>query len=790
MSKVVPYKQLSRLFAGRWQIPLALVAAALGATALYRLVPEPPKVDVEAALADVSILEQTGDPLAAARSVNRLLLMEPALPQDEQARLHDRAAELLFDYEAQQPDHSINRLNELLEHDRAAVELGRPLTPRAALREPYAQMWLGEEETALTGFWKLMDQDLPSEDRRKVVKTLAWLLTRYPDADVDRQTLFDQILSSDEEPAEYVWWALQNAVHDALANGQTETARRLIEDHRQRLTDSNLRGYLDYLDAAVLVREGRTQEAEPLVATVEQWLEARSYPTHELDDFGDLETFNRWLTAQIELAEYRPQGALQACDDVLSRRTTADVTIAATIGRGLALAMLNRHPAAREAFETALERLSLLPGLQKRAAREFQNALLDLFRRQMEQGEFSDATAYLEMAADLTPDGEPQREADLREQLGQVYQEAAKGVAGTEAGWEFHERAGQSFERAAELVGMDEARLAELLWSAAQEFDQAGRLASVRRVLERFIPGRTQHPRMPRALLMLGQAYEGAGDLESALKWYGRVVSLYPKLEEAARARVLSAQALLSLGPERYPEAERVLSTLLVDGSVSPDASVFRDALLVLCELLNAQGRYADTIGRLEDFEALYPNDGDGRRVQFMLANAYRRSAQGLRSEADDGLSAEARAAEANARLRKAADLYAQLLHDLEARSWNDEVSATYARLALFYWADSLFELNEPETLQTALAAYRSAAARYEGEPAALTAHVQIANIFLRRGDLTEATRALERAHWLLRAIPDEAFEHGMEGDREHWERFLTTALSSDLLRDVFAPQN
>ena len=113
---------------------------------------------------------------------------------------------------------------------------------------------------------------------------------------------------------------------------------------------------------------------------------------------------------------------------------------------------------------------------------------------------------------------------------------------------------------------------------------------------------------------------------------------------------------------------------------------------------------------------------------------------------------------------------------------------ALYERLSLFYQADCLFELNAPATLQQALELYRRAAARYEREPAALTAQVQVANIYLRLGRLTEAARAVERARWLLRNIPDGAFAAYPDGaGREHWDRYLTGISSSDLFRRVFA---
>jgi hypothetical protein len=111
-----------------------------------------------------------------------------------------------------------------------------------------------------------------------------------------------------------------------------------------------------------------------------------------------------------------------------------------------------------------------------------------------------------------------------------------------------------------------------------------------------------------------------------------------------------------------------------------------------------------------------------------------------------------------------------------------------YERLALLYRADCLVEQGDPAALGAALDTYRQVAARYEHEPAALTAHVGMASIYLRWGQVTEAARALERARWLLPNIPDSAFAASLDGaDRSHWERYLRALSESNLFRDAFA---
>ena len=116
-----------------------------------------------------------------------------------------------------------------------------------------------------------------------------------------------------------------------------------------------------------------------------------------------------------------------------------------------------------------------------------------------------------------------------------------------------------------------------------------GRLGDVRRMLERFVEGRSEHPRMPLALLQLGRAHEAFGDTQEALAWYAQVIADYPRLEEAARARLRTAGVLVSQGPEHYADAERTLVELLTAGTIAPSVPS--------CSARRSDGRCVDRIG-------------------------------------------------------------------------------------------------------------------------------------------------------------------------------------------------
>lgn len=782
------HTQASELLAGRWQIPLALVAVIVGGTALYRLMPAAPRIDYEAILADVALLEQAGDVHAASDAVANLLGQQPPPPPAQRAALHQRLADLTFAVERERSVHNIANVQRLLENQQAAWDLGRPPTPASRLQAALARKWLGSERAALKELRALLAEDLDPDDRRLACKSVIQLLERQPEARPERRRLLTSLLDEPSVAPEHAWWCLQTAIRDALDEGDAVRARALLERYGDRLKTSDLKGYLEYLSALVLLHEGRAEEAEPLVRWIDEWLDGGARTTRALDEHGYLPGLNRWLLGCVHLAQNRPQDALAAFEEALRSRPGPDLFVAASVGQGRALAALGRHPAALEALRAALARVQQEPEHRRRAVEEFRQVLLELFGRQDAAGDDPSALGYLELAADLAGDDEPELQRSLRERLGRAYGAAARRCPDDGLRRTYEARAGDNLVRAAGRVRFDEPHLAALLWSAAEAYDRAGRIGQLREVLSRFVTGRTDDPRMPQALLHLGQACESLGALEEALDWYGRLAADYPRLQEAARAKVLRAGVLVMLGAEHYPEAARTLLGLLEDDYIAPDAVIYRDALLALCELLYHEGRYGEAIGRLGDFLTLYPADPERGRARFMLADAYRRSAHALRAAPAAGPAAGAAQAEGRRRLRLAADLFWELLRDADGPAGPaDPAEETYTRLALFYRGDCLFELNEPDTLEEALTTYRNAAARYAGQPAALTAHVQIANIHLRRGEIVEAARAVEKARWLLRSIPEEALARAGGGDRAAWERYLAVVSSSELFREVFA---
>lgn len=789
---------LSRLLADRWQIPLALVAAAAGGAALYRLIPAQRPIQFDRVAADIDELAAKGALADAIDAAANLLGAPHALPREQQARLHERIAEYIHRQEAERDQRDPQNLKLLLEHAHAAELLGGGDTGRLRLLTAQAQEWLKAPESATDAYRGALQAAATPEQRRDALQALVRLLDGHEQHYSERREYLEQLLECTVTPPAYQVWALQQLARDELDAGQLDAAHELLERHGAALGTSDLRGYLEYLRAWLLLEEGQHAAADPLVRWVDEWSAANSRDANRADLVGHLPLLNGCLAGQIRLAENDPSAALDTFDAVLRQlgvqngipHAARDLYVDAMVGRARAQAALGEHPAARATLEETRRRLVDEFSDGELKTPRLRRLALVLFEDVYYQQEYEEAAAYLTFAVGLTPAPElgerppagRHSRLDMVERLAQVHQEAAAAAADPAARRRHAREAGAWFAQAADLAVLDEPRLATLLWSAAQQYDAGGARDAARRMLERFAEGRDQDPRVPKALLQLGENLAAAGEFESAVDVYQQLINRFPMLEEALRAKVGQAECLMALGGAATDRAELILTDVLEQERISAAAVAYRDALRVLCELLYERARWNDAIARLEAFAGLYPDDPDRLRTEFLLADCYRRSALALAAAPPEGADSTDVAAAVRERLEGAAGRFWDLSQKIEALPDAGEQERLYERLALFYRGDCLFALNDARALEDALATYRQITARYEGQPAALSAQVQIANVQLRLGRTAEAARAVERARWLLRNIPDRLFaESGGGESRADWEKYLSTLSGAPL---------
>jgi len=771
-------KAAGGMFAERWQIPVAIGAVAATAVTLSRLAPAVRSVPFDALVADVVALRDAGEFRDAADSITNLLFMDPPLPAPQRAELQRLLAQTIHDHNAPLRKRSRHDLQAVLESYALASAGGAALGNRDRLCAAQAQEWLGRSAAALDAYQALLGRPVSDDIRLAALRALVRLTEDRAAYAQKRRVWIEDLLAADGVDAAFVWWTLRQAVREALERAEPERAERLLSQHAARFQRSDLRGYYEFLWAWLFVERGETERAWALIDWVDEWL-ATEPGSADLEQAGQLLAMNRWLRGRASLSEARPQEALKTFEEVASLEPPFEARLLASAGRAEALAGLDRHDAARMEFRAALGAIEEEP-----QQAPFIPRLRRVLRRlSVETAGPSDAVAYLELALDLTPDEEVDERAGIHEALARLEESTARSAADPQQAADARRRAALHYEAAGEFATLDQERHGGLLWAAAEQYDLGGFNAEARRVLDGLLAGRADDPRLPHAMLQLAEAHAAEGRLEDAIQAARKLIDAYPHLNEALRARLLMAECLIGLGEEHWAAGERVLLEILNEDRVAPSAKVYHDAQLALCDLYYLQERFAEAISRLEDFTRLYPQDPDARMARFTLADAYRRSAYALRNTPEQDERYDDAQEVSRARFRRSAELF----RDYSTNPGGSlEEDREYARLALFYRADSLFELNEPPALDEALATYQQLASQYQSELAALSAQVQVTNILLRQGKPVEAARALERARWMLRNLPPATDEDAVQA-RQRWDRFLTTVSTADLFREVYA---
>ncbi|MBK8914656.1 MAG: tetratricopeptide repeat protein [Phycisphaerales bacterium] len=787
---------LRSLLSLRWQIPLALCAAVTVGTALYRLRPVQTPPDVETLVTDVLALAQAGRFLDAIDGAAALLKSEPPLTRARRATLHRLIGELLHRMESQRRTPIASNLTLLLDHESEAAELGAPDSAELRLRLAWAHDWLRDRNSAAEQYRAALKLSPTPAQARDARMALIRVLRNQADAHAERDACLHELLLDEGVSPRFVTWALSRGVNDALDRGDTPAARALLERYGERLRNSPVHGYLELLNAQVLVSDGRADEALPIIAWIDEWAEQNEREESRIAELAPLTAMNRGLSGAIHLSELRPYEALSEFETALSDagardgvpRNAVELFVRASIARAEALAMLGRHEDALGALQTDLHLLRRDVQDPHPGAAAMRLALMRQFESRYAASDYDTAAAYMRAAVQVSPeknvaDAEGPAQADLLEGLARAHARAGEAAGNSVLMRHHHEQAGHAYENAAQRSKLKEQRFADLTWNAVQQFDRAGAYADAQRTLRQFLDGRAGDPRLPAALLQLGQSLEADGRIREANSRYEEVMERYPKLAEAKVSMLRSASCLAVLGPEELQKARGRLEELLHDDTLSPTAAVYRDGLLSLCDLLYIDQQHTAAIVRLENFLTLYPHDPAAARARFMLGDAFRRSALALRRPPDGGLPTDAALAESDARLRQAAAHFETLELELrEPKEVEPDEADVYRRLALSYRGDCLLELGSPEALEEALATFRQISARYEDDPAALAAQVQVANINLRTGRVIEASRAIERARWLLRNMPEQSFSTADGQSRAEWDAYLTIVSSTALL--------
>ncbi len=333
--------------------------------------------------------------------------------------------------------------------------------------------------------------------------------------------------------------------------------------------------------------------------------------------------------------------------------------------------------------------------------------------------------------------------------------------------------AGAAYAQLAELQ-MATRAYTEDVWNSAECLLAGHDFRGAVRMLQEYLRYELRH-RRPRALLDLGEAELSLRRFDRALDALDECISVYSADSAVYRARLLAAKAQIDKG--KLDKAEQLMRENLEDGNLTPKSSEWRDTLFAYGNLLQSEDRDAEAIPKLEEFVERYPDSPNFIEARYLVAEAYRRSANVPRKKLELDAIETSRidhTKEMQQLLSAALEQYDKVQERLNLRQEQrqlDPLELAILRNCYFARGSTLFEMGRYED---AIHAYSAATNHYQRQPIVLEALMQIAACYRRLGQPDEARNTLQQAKVILKRISADAkFAETTLYNREEWDRVL-----------------
>lgn len=756
-----------------WQMPLLAASLGLFGYAAYLLYDPKPGPTVDEQIGVARQLLTAERPEASVDQLNKIIKLDK-LTRQQGSAVHLMFAEAMALYQTQKrvPIPAVEL--RIVEQTRLAAAAG-PVDAAGYRRLATAYEKLAQPALALENYKKAQQLD-PDRSMALSRKIINLELDGTDTAAADRE-LADYLKSPGLTGAERCW-ALGQRAQILADQGAFVDARVLLAQAIKLTADTLQEGEINYHLGYVAYRLGDNDNAERYCSVARQQFAGK----HPLDADACL------LLGKIAQSKNQPKLAMTYFQTIISDFPGAKCTAQAQLGIGMCRAMQQDDDAA----VVDLTRLAKDVDEQPRLAGDREAVVAGLRQAGVwlaSRGNPGDALELLSSEQLLNPTPSADffsRLANVYEARGNQIQSTLDAAAPTDR-LRQQRQASDMFARAADAcvalstkqtLGDDKA-YGDSLWHGIDLYDRAANTPAAINALELFIAERPQDPITPDAILRLGKLYQSAGQLDKAIATYQKNQLHYPKSLAASKSAVPLAQAYIAKGPDAYGKAELVLTGVLDNNPLlDPSSEEFRQALFELGQLDYRTQRYEDAIVRLDEYAKRYPPDERNGQLLFLTGDSYRKSAQQLMQKLATASTSKEAAFDPTEveKARRGRLTHAKELYDHVVDLYRDapptlDSEKLYYKLSHFYRADCLYDLGEYEA---AITLYDNAAFRFQDDPSALAAYVQIVNAWCRLGKPEQAKSANERAKWLLRRIPPDAFSNGtFSMPKEYWEEWL-----------------
>jgi tetratricopeptide (TPR) repeat protein len=752
-----------------WQLPLLVISLGLFGAATYLFINPKSGYTIDQKIEVARTYLKFNRPEAALDQLNRIITTDK-LTADNEAKVHLMLAESLADAQKLHNISISTNHQRIIEQSRLALAGG--VKPDS---EIYRRMGESYEELekpvqAIESYRRAMTMDprrFPNLQRKVIELQLAQADTIPAEASIE-EYLKDAKLADSERA-----WALQQKSRLLMDRAGYADAKSLLTESLRLTSDPAAQGEANYRIGYCVWKLGNAAEAERMLRISRD----------QLTTAQPMDADAAYLLGKLRQDQNEPKEAIAFYQSVLTSHPESGAATLSRLGRGACRIILAQdagglsdlHDLTNEVVSTkskAKYRPEVVAGLKQSAA--------VLAARENYEGAM-EALTYEQML-------EPEAPADFFERLASVYEKhadqldhsvgdaanAAEKIRRQQQVREYRSRAADSYiAYSRSLTLTDDKGHAEAMWKGVDLYDRAGNLPMVTSALELFSVERPEDGQTPEALLRLGRAYQALGSFDKAIAAFERNQFRYPQSLAASKSGVPLAQAYIAKGPEFYKRAENVLLGELDSLVLGPEAEEFGQALFELSQLYYRTARYEEAVVRLNEMSQRYPHDPRLPQIVFLTADSYRKSAPlndfkpAVASMDQSDLRVVRRE-----RLGKAKKLYDRLCDMFKETTPSADLDKLYLKLAYFYRADCLYDL---QSYDEAIAAYDAAAMRYQDDSAALSAYVQIVNAYCEEGRFLEAKRANERAKTLLARMPSEAFNDGaFSMPKAYWQKWLS----------------
>lgn len=767
----------SNRLAQLWQVPLLLLSLGLFGTAVYLFIDPQPGLTVEERISIARKFLDTERPRAALQQLNEVLT-SAKMESLTQARVHLMLAESL---EMAQRERKLNiPANHLRIIEQTRLAMARGIQPDARALRRIAESYeaLGRRKEALDNYQKAMVAD-PSKSLALQRKVITMQLDSEDPASAETQ-LEEYLKNKSITNAERAW-ATGEQAQLMIDAGKYLDARTLLTQALALEIDPVSMGTLNYRMGYSSIKLGSMDESERYLRLARDQLQVK----HPLDAEASL------LLGNLAMGKSNLPEAEAFYNVVLVSHPDSPAAPRARMGRGLARILQKQDDAGLNDFNELVAEI-----LRKESRKKYRDEALASLQNGSKalasRGNFKGAIELLTAEQQLQENPPPSfygRVGDAYEKLADQVEATIADASNTEKikrGQQVRDlrtKAGDAYVAYSRgLTIADDKGYADAMWKGVELFDKAGNNQRVIAALDLFASERPEDPQTPDALLRLGRAYQAAGLYDKAIGAYQKNLFRYPKSLASSKSAVPLAAAYVAKGPDHFGKAEATLNSVIDNNPlVTPESEEFKQALFDLAQLFYRTNRFEEAVQRFEEFTKRYPADDRTGQLLFLMADSYRKSASLLNARAAAEKTADATntapASEIEAagarkdRLAKARGLYDRVIELYRSSAPRTDIDKLYLKLAHFYRADCMYDLGQyPE----AISLYDTAAFRYQEDPSALAAYVQIVNAYCALGKMEEAKTANERAKWLLRRMPQAAFKDGSFAmPKEYWEQWL-----------------